>query len=530
MKISRFLAIAGAAVATSGLASQHATAQVQPNLPWVGAWAEPTSNESAEDLPAGLSFSNRTIRQYVFTTIGGTAARLHFSNQYGATPVTISDVHIGRADAATGNILAGSDAAVTFSGNSSVTLAAGQSIVSDGIPVTVPARSYMAVSAFFPTQTQPTHITSHFFANQTMQSVAGDHSSAANLGNMLSLDSYYFLSNLDVQNSNAIGTLSMIGTSITDGMNSTPDQNHRASNFLAQRFANAGINVGVLNAGVPGGNLLTDNVEFFGDSILHRLGRDALDQPSIRWVILAEFSDYEADDPVPVSQLIAGVQTVISQSHARQVKTICSTLTPESFTASSAQELLRQQYNAFIRRANNGCDAVLDMDKVLRDPKNPLQVNPIYHGQDNVHPNDAGYQAIANAVPLDIFTKATPLATANSSNSCSSGLTAGHTLTTLFSCDGRFALNFLSTGVLQVTQHDAHGSHVLFASKTDKLGAVQAEMLPTGNFVLRDANGRQVWATNTDFNPGANLLMQNDGNLVIYSNNKPVWSSGTCCH
>ena len=183
-----------------------------------------------------------------------------------------------------------------------------------------------------------------------------------------------------------------------------------------------------------------------------------------------------------------------------------------------------------IQRMSHSTVWVLDQDRALSDQGKPFAYLPQYDSGDHVLPNDAGYQAIAAAMPLDIFTQATPLAPANPATDCSTGVTPGQTLTSIQSCDGRFALAFLSNGDMTVTQTDAQGSHLLWSAGTSNLGAVQAVMLQTGNLVLNDANGRTVWATNTDFGPVANLLMQNDGNLVLYNLRKPVWSTGTCCH
>ena len=50
-------------------------------------------------------------------------------------------------------------------------------------------------------------------------------------------------------------------------------------------------------------------------------------------------------------------------------------------------------------------DVVIDFDQILRDPATPSQLSSKYNGGDYLHPNVAGYQALADAFPLDIFTK-----------------------------------------------------------------------------------------------------------------------------
>jgi hypothetical protein len=244
-------------------------------------------------------------------------------------------------------------------------------------------------------------------------------------------------------------------------------------------------------------------------------------------MVYSEFNDVAAGFPA----LQAGLLSMKQQAHAQQLKFICSTTTPFSAPGSpeSSAEVIRQQYNAFIRTAGNGCDAVIDQDLATRNPSDPASYLPAFDSGDHLHPNDAGYQAIANAVPIQIFSQATTLAPSNASTDCSVGLTGGQTLAAgngITSCDGRFQLELLANGNLVINQ----GTKQLWQSGTEGLQVSEGVMQPTGNFVLYDPTGKPVWATNSDGNAGANLLMQNDGNLVIYKNNSPVWNSGTCCH
>ena len=48
-------------------------------------------------------------------------------------------------------------------------------------------------------------------------------------------------------------------------------------------------------------------------------------------------------------------------------------------------------------------DAVIDFDLATRDPSNPARLLPAYDSGDHLHPNDAGYRAMADAVVLSLF-------------------------------------------------------------------------------------------------------------------------------
>jgi lysophospholipase L1-like esterase len=65
-------------------------------------------------------------------------------------------------------------------------------------------------------------------------------------------------------------------------------------------------------------------------------------------------------------------------------------------------EAKRQAVNQWIRTCR-AYDAVIDFDKAIRDPSNPARMREAYDSGDNLHPSDAGYQAMANAINLSLF-------------------------------------------------------------------------------------------------------------------------------
>ncbi|MYS21001.1 GDSL family lipase [Streptomyces sp. SID4948] len=346
------------------------------------------------------------MRQIVHTSIGGTSARLRISNAFGSAPLTVRDVHVAQRTSGS-SVSTGSDRAVTFGGQSSLTVAAGAVAVSDPVSFTVAAQSDVAVSFYLPSATGSA--TYHQQGTQTNYVAGGDVSASATLSGASTNGSYAFLTNLDVQNPAAQGSVVTLGASITDGVASSQDSNKRWPNDLARRLSDSGRTIGVLNQGISGNKLLSDGA---GQSALNRFDRDVTGQPGVRWVIFSDdpINDLGASSGAPSgAQLISGLQQLISRAHQAGLSFLCSTLTP--FQGSSgwtqAGETARASINAFIRGSGSGCDGIVDQDTATHDPANPTRYLPAYDAGDHLHPNEAGLQAIANAVDLNLFGAAT---------------------------------------------------------------------------------------------------------------------------
>jgi lysophospholipase L1-like esterase len=400
---SSFVAVFVAWVSVSGcaLSSEPASegtrvsTQVAPlSTLWTGTWGVTPQS-------GGQSFNQQTVRQIVYTSIGGTSARIRLSNLFGSQSVAISDVHIALAGSGS-SIQAGTDHVVTFGGSGSVAIGAGAEVNSDAVSMTVPKLSQIAISFYLPSSTAVQ--TYHQFSFQTNYVANGDVSGNTSISVASTPSSYFYLTNLDVQDTAAAGAVVTLGASITDGYASSQNANHRWPNFLAQRLSSAGIDVGVVNEGVSGNQLLNDSNTL---SALHRFQHDGVGQPNERWVIFSDdpINDVGNNSSITGAQLISGAQQLISQAHSAGLKFLCSTLTPfhGAFYWTSAGETAREQFDAFVVGASSGCDGIIDQDAATHDPSNPTQFLPAYDSGDHLHPNDAGYQAIANAVNLGFF-------------------------------------------------------------------------------------------------------------------------------
>ena len=399
MRKHRLLAIMCAAIVCAALITTVGTAftvkSMAASTPWTGTW-------SASPESGGQSFSQQTLRQIVHTSIGGTSAQVQVSNVFGTTPLVIADVQVAlRSSGST--IVSGTDHTVTFGGQTSITIPAGGLAVSDPVAMSVPALSDVAVSMYLPQSTGSS--TYHAQGTATNYIASGDVSGNASLSGAQTTNSYFFLTNLNVQNSAAQGAVVTFGASITDGYASTTDANERWPNDLAVRLANSGRTIGVLNQGISGNRLLVDGS---GQSALNRFNRDVLSQPGVKWVIFSDdpINDLGSTSPPPTSaQLIAGLQQLISMAHQNGIKFLCSTLTPYQGASYWTQqgETEREAYNAYVLSAGSGCDGVIDQAAATSNPSDPTMYLPAYDSGDHLHPNDAGYQAIANAVNLNLF-------------------------------------------------------------------------------------------------------------------------------
>jgi lysophospholipase L1-like esterase len=387
-------ALATAAFVVTGLFGSAPVASAAGGT-WTGTW-------SVSPQSGGAAFNQQTVRQIVHTSIAGTSARLQVSNVFGSQPLVVADVHIAQRSSGS-TITSGTDRTVTFGGAASISIPAGGLAVSDSIAFAVPALSDVAVSIYLP---QPTGAsTYHQQGTATNYITSGDVSGNSGLSGASTTGSYYFLTNLDVQNSASPGSVVTLGASLTDGVASATGSNRRWPNDLAVRLANSGRTIGVLNQGISGNRLLVDGA---GQSALNRFGRDVLAQPRVGWVIFSDdpINDLGSTNPPPTAdQLIAGAKQLISRAHQNGLKFLCSTLTPYQGASYWTQqgETARESFNAFVRGSGSGCDGVVDQDTATHDPANPTRFLPAYDSGDHLHPNEAGLQAIANAVDLNLF-------------------------------------------------------------------------------------------------------------------------------
>lgn len=388
-----------------------------PPTRWVATWAAAASPQLPSEearVKGHLELENETIREIVHTSIAGNMIRLRLSNQFGHEPVSIGAVHVGIC-AQGSQIAPGSDRAVTFSGEAAFTIPANAPFISDTIKLKVPAASNLCISIFVPKKTTAAGI--HYAAQQKNFLASGDATAAENFPDSTTMESWLFLGGVDVAAPES-ATVVAFGDSITDGAASTVDANHRWPNILADRLLAAHKDVAVVDEGIGGNRILHDageKVIGFGVNGLARFERDALGQPGAKYVIVLEgINDLgHAGNSAPVSEavtaddLIAGLKQMIERAHEHQIKIFGATLTPFEGTPFAGyytpeKEKERERLNDWIR-SGGAFDGVIDFEKAVRDPANTLRILADYNSGDHLHPNDAGYKAMGDAVNLALF-------------------------------------------------------------------------------------------------------------------------------
>ncbi len=380
---------------------------------WVATWGASPSPQMADEqqmTKAKLLYDNQTLREIVHTSIGGDTFRIRLSNAFGKTQVDIGSVHIAvRSKGA--DINPATDHPVTFSGRTAVSIPADALVLSDPIALTAPAAADLAISIFIPKSTEGAGI--HYSASQTNYIGAGDQSAAGSIAEPATIASWVFLTAVEVLAPTNTLAVATFGDSITDGARSTTDANHRWPDILAERLQ--GHHRAILNAGIGGNRILHDatpNNIRFGVNALARFDRDVLSQAGVGYIVVLEGindlghagTSAPASETVSSDEVIAGFTQLIERAHEKGIKIIGCTITPFEGAGyfSAEREVKRKAINEWIRNGKK-FDGVIDFDKAARDPEHPDHIAPAFDSGDHLHPADAGYKAMGEAIDLSLF-------------------------------------------------------------------------------------------------------------------------------
>ena len=375
--------------------------------------ANPNANANAAANPARLigtrGFTDQTVRMIVRASIGGHRLRVKLANAFGAPAVEIGAAHIALQDKDS-QIVAASDRPLLFNGKPKCTLGPGVALVSDPVDLTFAPLAYVTVSLYLPVETGPPN--AHGTGLHTTYVSQGDATAQPAIANpLVTTASYYWLSSIDVLAPAKAAAIVAFGDSITDGAQSTVNTDHSWPALLAARLARnpKTADIGVSNQGIGGNRVRRD---ITGVSALGRFDRDVLGQSGVKWLMLLEgINDigHGATDPtekVTAEDIIGGYKQLIDAAHDHGIKVIGCTLTPYEGAnyARPEGEAVREAVNNWIR-TSHAFDAVVDFEAAVRDAANPKHIRAEFDPGDHLHPNNAGYEAMANAIDLTMFTR-----------------------------------------------------------------------------------------------------------------------------
>ena len=385
---------------------------------WIASWAASPQPVWGADFfaPVGVprALRDQTVRQVVRLSLATKRVRVEISNEYGTVPLHIGAGHVAVVDDK--GMVKGGGGALTFGGRTDVTIPAGAPIISDPVDSDVAPLGSIAVSLYFPDITPVT--TWHNEGAQTTLVADGNVVGEIELKPTSKNTSRIFLSEILIDAQPGARAIVTFGDSISDGACATPDANHRWPDFLAERLVGAKANAAVVNEGISGARILTDRM---GDNALARFDRDVLSQPLADTVVLMMgINDIGWPDTVLVPKgerapsaddIIAGYKQLITRAQAHNMRIIGATLTPfdDAFANfpllhgyfTKDKEPKRLAVNAFIR--SGAFDGVIDFDAVVRKPDKPSEIQTAFDCGDHLHPNDAGYKAMADAIDLSVL-------------------------------------------------------------------------------------------------------------------------------
>lgn len=387
---------------------------------WVASWsAAPCAAAEAEPRFSQAELNDTTVRQIVHLSAGGASVRLRFANTFGSAPLAIRSVYVAQK-AASGGTDAATAVPVTVGGQAAFSIPAGKSVQTDAAKFAAGAATDIAVSFFVPGKTTVQAV--HYTALETSYEAKGEQTQAARLKDSWQTTLRLSLTSVDVAADAAPYSIVAIGSSTTDGAHSTSGKNMRWTDDLYRRLHDARGDAApaVVNVGISGNRVLHDGRgewgAVWGQAAIGRFNRDVLMQSGGGYVIAFEGGNdirmpgsgsVGLEETVTPQQLIAAFRLMAKASHDRGLKFLAGTITPfEHADNNRAENPLwentRLAFNEWVRH-NTDTDGVVDFDAAVRDPGHPARILARYDSGDHLHPNDAGYQAMADSIDLKLF-------------------------------------------------------------------------------------------------------------------------------
>ena len=376
------------------------------NSGWVGTWTTAPQLVEPHNMPPAPVLTDNTIRQIVRVSVGGEEVRLRFSNAFSKSPVEMKLAAIAQVSEG-GSIDVSSQKLLKFNKNESVKMTPGGEVFSDPFKFNLKPGSLVAITIHFG-KTSP-DVTGHPGSRTTSFILPGNNIASADFSGSVKTDHWYVIQSMDVKASKSSKAVAVLGNSITDGRGSGTNKQNRWPDILSARLlANeATKNIGVLNLGIGGNCVVRGGL---GPTALERFDRDILSQNNVRWLIILEGindigsikTDEQADKIA--KELIRAYDEMITKAHAKGILVYGATILPfaKSFYDTPQRQKARDAVNEWIRNSGK-FDAVIDFDKIMRNPYDVITILPDMHDGDFLHPNEAGYRRMGENVDLELF-------------------------------------------------------------------------------------------------------------------------------
>ncbi|MGK6355316.1 GDSL-type esterase/lipase family protein [Sphingomonas sp. DT-207] len=389
-------------------------AQAQQRPHWVAGWTTSQILVTGDNALPPEELTDATLRQIVRVTLAGKQVRIRLSNAFGNVPLAIGAATVARVGSVgTSRIDAATLQPLSFGGQPSAVIPAGAEYWSDPVPLPVEAGADLAITIHLPQA--PDRQTGHPGARGTSFLVHGNKVAAAELAGAKTVTRWFVIAGVEVDAPGA-SAVALLGDSITDGYGVQPDTYLRWGDALFRRMQGdpATRKIGVLNAGIGGNRLRLDGI---GPNILARFDRDVLAAPGVtHLIVIAGVNDLGTltrEAPATpgqhralVQEMIGALRQIAARARAHGIKVIGGTIMPYGgsgyYHPDAANEADREAVNAWIRAPGN-FDAVIDFDVALRDAADPLRLRADLDSGDGLHPSIAGYQHMADAVPLSLL-------------------------------------------------------------------------------------------------------------------------------
>ncbi|KAI5917366.1 lipolytic enzyme [Camillea tinctor] len=392
----------------------------QENRHWVATWTsmpqlvEP-SNMPPSPFSGSVTFRDATLRQTLHMSIGAERLRFQISNTFGGSDLPITEASIALptgGGAGVNSIDAVSLKSLAFNGSSSVVVPRGQVVYSDPIDFQVDSQSMITVSLYSESGQPGSSITGHPGSRTTSWMVQGNHVNSSSVTGA-STAHWYFLTAVEAWVPMTTSALVILGDSITDGRGSTDNANNRWPDLLLSRMQEEGIvDIAVCNQAAGGNTVLTGGL---GPPLVDRYKRDLLAVAGVKYAIIFEgvndIGGASADSSTQArigDGLTTAFKTIANDAKEAGLVVFGATITPFGGSGQSysnpTRDQTRRAINEWVLAGGDGSfQGTIDFAQFVADPSNAANLATQYDSGDHLHPNVAGYQAMAEHFPLGIF-------------------------------------------------------------------------------------------------------------------------------